>query len=47
MRCELEEKLGREEEVRSEIEMSIFGRWRFDASEKQRLRHPICRLIVG
>ena len=40
MRGELGEKLGRAEEVRSEIEMRETWRWRFDGQEREWLRNP-------
>ena len=46
MRGELERKLGRGEEVRSESEMREDWRWNVDGKERQRLNYPICRLIV-
>ena len=47
MRGEVEGKMVGREEVRSEIEMREFWRWRFDGQKKKRLTDPICRLIVG
>ena len=47
MRGDLEEKLGRGEEVRSESEMREEWRWRFDGWGRERLRDAICRLMVG
>ena len=47
IRGELEDELGRGEEVRSERELREDWRWKLDGKEKERLRNPICRLIVG
>ena len=33
--------------MKCEIEMRGFWRWRFDAEERERLRDPICWIIVG
>ena len=47
MSGKFEENLGSRQEVRSEIEMQKEWRWKFERLERERLRDPICRLIVS